>query len=42
MNKKNNQNNISINSGTNRYAKTEHEKFKTGILKQLSIIDCRR
>lgn len=30
-------NNISINSGTNRYAKTEHEKFKTAILKQLSV-----
>ncbi|MBQ2937870.1 MAG: hypothetical protein IJE05_03195 [Clostridia bacterium] len=30
-------NNISINSGTNKYAETEHEKFKTAILNQLSM-----
>ena len=30
-------NNISINMGTNKYSSEEHEKFKTAILKQLSM-----
>lgn len=30
-------NNISINMGTNKYSSKEHEKFKTAILKQLSM-----
>ena len=30
-------NNVSINAGTNKYAQSEHEKFKTAILNQLSM-----
>ena len=30
-------NNISVNEGTNKYSESEHEKFRTAILKQLSM-----
>ena len=30
-------NNISVNTGTNKYAENEHEKFRTAILNQIAM-----